>query len=806
MRRRRFLRVLIVAALLTLAAVSVAHGAAEPKPGQRVDLKVLLVAATGNEPGFSAWKADLEREGVPYDTIVADNADGTITDARLADYGANRAYYQAVILATGDLEHAVTNGNTTTYPSALTDAEWASLAKLESTFGVRQLSDATLPSAAHGLNPFTVAGSQSGTATLTAAGLSVFPYLQGPVPVDAAFGYQATPANPANFQTLLTGPGGASYLGIYTHPGDGREEMVMTVSSNQFMTHNQLLRHGMLNWVTRGVYLGHQRNYFETQVDDVFLPDDRWDTVAKKTGVDGATTATDEYRCDATATDPAVTDCRPIRMLPADVNRLVNWQTANGIKLDMVFNGGGSDEQIAETPTHTDDLLNAFLPNRSAFSWINHTYDHPNLDTASTATINSEILDNVNWAQSKGIPLDAKELVTGEHSGLNNPSMPAALAARGVRWIASDNSRESTQRSIGPATTVPRYPSNVYYNVATQAEQLDEYNHIYLPPPSGRCVNSSTNTCRTTPATWSEYVASEAGIMFGHLMGNDPRPHYAHQSNIAEDGVLYTVLDSLLARYRAYFKPALVQLTHTQIGEELARQAKWRQDLAAGRVSAYIKDGQVTITTTATLEVPVTGVATVGSDYGGTRSGWTTVSPVVPAVVPPVPDAGGTLPPVQPTAPAAPAQTAPAGPAVTPAAPQKTALRITSLKVRPKRFAVGRGGRAAIAGSTGARVTWRLSAAGTMRLSVERVVTGRKAAKTCVPTTQRNHTRRRCARYVSVGTITKSARRGAGSAKLTGRVAGRLMRPGKYRILATATARDGRGSAPVAVKFAVKRR
>ena len=53
----------------------------------------------------------------------------------------------------------------------------------------------------------------------------------------------------------------------------------MTVASNQFQNHDQLLRHGMLNWVTRGVYLGYQRNYLELQVDDVFLPDDAWDPV-----------------------------------------------------------------------------------------------------------------------------------------------------------------------------------------------------------------------------------------------------------------------------------------------------------------------------------------------------------------------------------------------------------------------------------------------------------------------------------------------------------------------------------------------
>ncbi len=796
MKPRRLLRLLIVAALFALAAVPVvAHGAGGAKPGQRIDLKVLLVTATGNEPGFAAWKADLDREGVPYDTIVADDADGTITDAKLADYAANRAYYESVILTDGDLAHAVTVGSATTYESALTDAEWASLAKFESTFGVRQLSDATQPWDKHGLNFATVTGEQSGTATLTAAGQTVFPYLQGPVPIDATFGYQATPANPGNFQTLLTGPAGSSYLGVYTHPDDGREEMVMTVSSNQYMTHNQLLRHGMLNWVTRGVYLGTQRNYFETQVDDIFLPDDRWDTVAEKTGVDGPTTASDEYQCDAEKTDPAVTDCNPIRMVGADVTRLVNWQNANGVKLDMVFNGGGSDEQIADFGS--DPLLDAFLPVRTSFSWINHTYDHPNLDASSTAAISTEILDNVTWAQSKGIPLDPEELVTGEHSGLNNPNMPAALTARGVRWIASDNSRESTQRSIGPATTVPRYPSNVYYNVATQAEQLDEYNYIYLPPAlGGKCVDSATNTCRTAPATWADYVASEDAIMFGHLMGNDPRPHYAHQSNLSADGVLYGVLDPLLARYKQLFKPALVQLTHTQIGEELARQAKWRQDVAAGRVSAYLKDGQVTITTTATMEVPVTGVATIGSDYGGTRSGWTTVAPTVPVVTPPVPHAGGTLPPGQSTTSGNPV------PPVVTTPTRRPALRITSLKVRPKRFAVTRRGHA----KKRARVSWRLSEAATMRLSVERIAKGRKVARACVPKTQRNRKHRACSRFLSVATITTSGRRRAGSVRLGGRLAGRRLKPGSYRILATATSRDGRASAPVGVRFAVKQR
>ncbi len=74
--------------------------------------------------------------------------------------------------------------------------------------------------------------------------------------------------------------------------------MVNAVTGNASQTHFQLLRHGIINWLTRGVFLGHQRDYFAMQVDDVFLPDDRWDMARNLTGVDGPTTAADEYQCD----------------------------------------------------------------------------------------------------------------------------------------------------------------------------------------------------------------------------------------------------------------------------------------------------------------------------------------------------------------------------------------------------------------------------------------------------------------------------------------------------------------------------
>src|SRR4051794_14721910 len=148
---------LIIALALVAGAVPVvlAAGPNHVGPDLRLDAKVLLLSADGTEPGFTAWKYELAREGVPFDAVVSYTGaakTSTLTDARLADYGAQHAKYDAVILASGDLGHQVANpGGTTSYLSALTDDEWAALAKFERTFGVRQLSDYTAPSPAHGL-------------------------------------------------------------------------------------------------------------------------------------------------------------------------------------------------------------------------------------------------------------------------------------------------------------------------------------------------------------------------------------------------------------------------------------------------------------------------------------------------------------------------------------------------------------------------------------------------------------------------------------------------------------------------------
>jgi hypothetical protein len=755
------MRAKFVVIVLSICCGLGALAAAPASAAQRIDLKVLLLGTTGSEPSFLAWQAQLKREGVPFDQIVATPEHAPITAATLSTTlpeGTQEARYQAVIVAVGNLPRCNESGCV----SALSTEEWTALQTYEATFHVRQLTAYAFPGAEEGLTAPTSSGPIDGTnATLTAAGQSLFPYLKGTVTIGpGTWGYGATPLEATTFSTLLTDPSGDALLGVFTHP-DGREEMVQTFDSNAFQIHSELLRHGQLAWVTRGTYLGDQRNYLEMQVDDIFLGDDIWNP---------AVHATDFNPADA------------VRMTAADVTKAVEWSRANGLRLDALFNGGGS-VAYAEEHGGSDPLLTAFQANKTTFGWVSHTYDHPNLDCSTRLFIVEELTRNSSWATANGFSQTRAELVTGEHSGLanlipgipgmidppditevhpagragtlpagaydyaitaldshgetvgarttteipagergtaagsfrltwaaichatgyriyrrsspagawsligsatqptgafrdtgaltltfrdtgftgtpgeppvfgtaildpyaQNPSFAEAMRTVNARYLGGDASKPYPQNPLsttgpvwpkgtsfmdGISRVIPRYPTNVYYNTATQAQQLDEYNYLYLPPSlGGGCVESPTNTCRTSPATWEEYVAAESDRIFGLMMGNDPRPHYFHQTNLAESSqaggaVFYPVLEATLADYTRYFNSTMpiVQLTPTQIGVLIERQDAWAV-ANASTVTGYVEGTRVVVSNGgAATTIPLAGTE-AGTVYGGTRSGW----------------------------------------------------------------------------------------------------------------------------------------------------------------------------------------
>jgi hypothetical protein len=798
----------VAAVAVSLASIAPASAAA----AQRIDMKVLLLGTSSTEPDFTAWRSALQREGVPFDTIVTSPGHASITAATLSSTladGTQEAKYQAVIVSVAGLPVC---GETCV--STLSQTEWTALEEYEQAFNVRQITGDTFPSATYGLNSPTVSGPFDGVqGTLTTEGKTIFPYLKGPVTMDTGtFGYQATPLASqvpgASFSTLLTGPGGSALAGIYTHP-NGIQELVETFNENANQLQAELLRHGALNWVTRGVYFGDQRNYYEAHIDDNFLADDSWNTT---------THATDFTPADA------------IREVPADVEYAAKWGLEHNFRIDMLFNGGGSTQYAAEHGS--DPLITAFVANAKSFGWVNHTWDHPNVDTgcATQSYIEAELNQNNSWSASAlGLTQSTSPtaalgnnnpsvIVTGEHSGLanlipgnpgavdppgldsageaeasgtlapgtyvyavtddftpgggqsiasvsspvtvassgavtlswaavchaaefkiyrevsgsnewkliatlpapteappnswfgdplnankeviktevagggaleqtftdtgtagtsvsglpasneafespypQNAQLPAAFTGAGIQYFGSDASKPYPDPTIpgsttaasaagetfveGTARAVPRYPTNIYYNVSTEAQELDEFNQLYLPPElGGKCVASPTNTCLTAPANFAEIVNSIDANMFHHVMGNDPRPHYFHQPNLMGtpppgppttgtppatsptkgDGLFYSVMNQLLEQYNQYFNVPIEQPTVAQVTQLLVAQQAWRS-AGEGQVSGYIEGSQVTVqnSSAGAVNTPLTGVNGVGSPYGGIQSGWT---------------------------------------------------------------------------------------------------------------------------------------------------------------------------------------
>ncbi len=370
-------------------------------------MKVLLITDSANSNAsiaYGDWQNTLQREGVPYTSVVTNSSTpGSVPLPALSSTAADGTqvanYEGVVVTVSGDL--------------GLTTAQWDQLQTFEHQFSVRQVTAYAVPSADYGLNADPTGGCSTQPATgvptcaaavstpsLTADGSNVFPYLNkfslDPGP-QSTWVYQATPMGTlpagASVDTLIAGPNGSSLVGIYTGP-DGRQTMYQTFNENQYYLQSQLLRHGELDWLARNTFFGDQRNYLEMDIDDTFTPDDVWDT---------ATHSIDYSDADA------------MRMSSSDVATAATWETNHNFRMDQLFNMGGSVVYQADNGG-TDPLLAAFQssctsncgpgnaevgkPYADSFGWISHTYDTPYMDVgcATQNYIEAELNENTNVA------------------------------------------------------------------------------------------------------------------------------------------------------------------------------------------------------------------------------------------------------------------------------------------------------------------------------------------------------------------------------------------------------------------------
>jgi hypothetical protein len=563
-----------------------------------LDAKILIISADGTEPVLGAIRQAAGYAGIPYTLYIASQTPGGFTPAMLSD-GNLHAFYQGIVLTTGVLAYF----NGTAWASAFNTTEWQTLWDYQAKYRVRTAVAYALPSEDLGYGPSTGVDATTSpiSARLTSTGQSVFSYVNAanPIVITKAWAYLAAAAG-SGTNVLLSDAQGHALSLVRTYP-DGRQVLSLTFDGNFFLVHSLALMHGVMNWVTGGLFLGERHVYMTPQVDDIFLDNDMYG---------GGT-----YRINA-----------------VDWAAVVAWQRqkelyaqTSDVRIHMAFNGEGT------TGIYSPDLLTPTAEvTNSEFPWINHTFTHQNLDadSASYDLVYQEITRNNQTAASMGLAnYDRRALVTPDVSGLMSPHGMRAAWDAGVRYLVTDTSRPGYDNPTPQAgiynqyepgiLMIPRRPVNLYYNVSTPTEWTNEYNYLY-------------HSYWGRDLSYSEILDKESDVLLQYMLRGEIDPWMFHQANLrAYDSVhflLGDLLDRTLEKYSRIFVLPVRSMAMVDMGEWVKN--RMRYDAAGVRCSFAPNQGTFTMTASGAAVVPITGLCSESAEgYGGQCISHVSIAP-----------------------------------------------------------------------------------------------------------------------------------------------------------------------------------
>ena len=596
-----------------------------------IDMRILVVHGNGfvdtnasppTEHPYNMVKSFLDVVGIPYDAVDL-SASQTINEADLWD-GVSHGNYYAIFFITSDDWWAVPFET-----RQVIDA-------YERNFGVRRVTWYSIPNPS--LNGLECALVDPTCATpgvgiggpiditATEAGREVFPYLKpeggpGGLKLSAfTFGYPATTTVGMEVTPLFLDASGNIVMAIF-RLGDGREHLAFTWSSYYpakppINIHARVLPYGIINWATRGIFLGERKVYFIPQPDDVFAWGDGWDS----------------------NTQTIIVDQKTHRLSPYDLDSLVAWMNdlktnvpnAADFKIEMPFNGLGTEEDRAGYP---GGPLGAVLPGtltakalelEQEFIWLNHTYTHADLNTASYSLSYNEITDNNDLAAFLNFTdYTTTTLLTGAYTGLANPNVISAAYDLGVRYLLADASVVPTYTNPSPNTgiphplnpevlLIPRHANNIYYFAVTPQDETEYYNSIY------------TDTTRT----YEQIIDLITNQSLENLLDFSINPTMFHMNNIIvyttthTSTILADFVESLYGKYNALYNDTvpILSLRTQEIGAKMWERMAYD---ASGASAVWTCGDAITLTATNAARIPVTGINSALAVYTETYAGQT---------------------------------------------------------------------------------------------------------------------------------------------------------------------------------------
>lgn len=613
-----------------------------------VEMKILLLTATGEEPSYLAIRSALDHLGTPYKGVLL--AKGEALPA--LDDG-EKGFYQAVILSTGNLGVCDPGCR-----SALSAEEWSRLDAYAAAFAVRTVGFYSFPDSRFGLRYVEGVFSplaEPSTAEFTTEAGPVFSYLRQEkgLRIAGAFAYLAEPAPaPGETTTPILRLNDRTIGAIHFKP-DGREYLALTFDHSPALRHSLQLTYGVIAWATKGVFLGSRRVYLTPQSDDLFLPNNLFTAEGP--------CATTQFLVNPTA--PLAPNCPKVRIDNQDLVNLRDWQSmwtrqpqTAKFRTTMAFNGMGAK-------TDDEDPLTAEARRSLGdFYWVSHTFTHKILDCYGINADGScrpanydegadEIQRNLATADRLELPVDRPSLVTPAVSGLTNVDFLRAAADSGIRYLVSDTSRPEGNPAI-PNTGIhppsqpgllfiPRRATAIFYNTSTAEPGMpgslpDEYNFFFGPDGIMRVGGVPEGPpFFDAHQNYSQIVERESEALVNYMWRYEKYPSMFHQSNFySYDGthsLFSDTLDAALRKFTAASSLPVISLAQTDIGKLLGERMAW---LECGARVILVPGESITITVEKAATVPLTGVCGDNcEEYGGEMQSRVPVEPGVPVTV-----------------------------------------------------------------------------------------------------------------------------------------------------------------------------
>jgi hypothetical protein len=608
-----------------------AKAAAAAGLNDQVALRALVVGTDENDFGVATWKTTLDRVGAAYD-VLYDATTPLTTSTLVRPDGVGR--YNAILL-TNSMQVYESNGS---YLSGLDSAEWNTLWAYERNFGVRQAALYT----SYGTWPENYCltstgeggvGSTPVDVSLTGAGATVFDYLKSSIRIPLVQSYVYRTAITPGCAAEATLTEGSDVLGVRTTSTDGRERLALTFTSNQYLTHSDLLVYGMLRWASKGMFLGEQRHHLNVDIDDWFNTSDHYYP-------DGHVEYEPGFQL--TGHDAVNLDNQQAAL------RAAHPQAA-GFKLNLAFNGADIDP-FAGSTCSPDGGINELTATskclKDNFRWLNHTLNHPELNHTDYATSYAEINDNRAAGNAIGLNAPDSVLKTPEYSGLgvynpnpdddtsppvdhglagSNPHLLRAAKDLGVRYLHGNmsfashvpaNLNAARVHPLEPSiSVVPDWPTNIAYFVTTPQEETAFYNSFY--GPNGKFPYWPQDL------TYAQIIDHEAGVALGHVTSGAIYSHTFHIGNAHDYGSGRTLLtdwiDAVMSKYDAFYTVPLLNQDWPALAAYTTTRTAHFAQLGAGVDPVYDRSaGTVTVTSPAAGTVQITGVQGAGSSTYGT--------------------------------------------------------------------------------------------------------------------------------------------------------------------------------------------